>query len=156
MYFFLGKNKKILYIGRATSLKNRIRSYFQGDIADKRSPWIGKMLPLIRGIEYRKTDSVLEAILLEADLIKKFQPPYNTDEKDDKSFNCVVITRETFPRVLVARKTDINFHSSKLSTLNFKLSTVFGPYPHGLRLQDAMKIIRRIFPYRDRKCVPLS
>ena len=169
VYFFLGARRKILYIGRATSLRNRVRSYFAGDILTKRSPWIAKMLPLIRSIDYRKTDSVLEAILLEADLIKKFQPPYNTDMKDDTSFNCVVITKEAFPRVLAERSKNIDFQNLKLSTFHpartertpvrsggFPLSTIFGPFPHGLRLQDAMKIIRRIFPYRDLKCTPAS
>ena len=156
VYFFLGRNKKILYIGRATSLRNRVRSYFTPDIAQKRSSWIAKMLTEARGIDFRKTDSVLEAILLEADLIKKFQPPYNTDEKDDKSFNCVVITKEDFPAVFIERSKNIDFENLRLSTFNFKLSTIYGPFPHGLRLQDALKVIRRIFPYRDLKCNPLQ
>lgn len=141
----------VLYIGRATSLRDRVWSYFHGDILKSRSPWIAKMLPLIKTIDFRKTDSVLEAILLEADLIKQFQPPYNTDEKDDKSFNCVVITDEKFPRVLVVRKKDIDFLS--LQTNHYKLQTIYGPFPNGFQLQTALKIIRRIFPYRDNKCL---
>jgi len=154
VYFFLGKNKKMLYIGRATSLRARVRSYFNGDILESRSPWVARMLPLIKSIDFRKTDSALEAILVEADLIKKFQPPYNTDEKDDKSFNCIAITKEDFPRVLMVRKKNINFSELKIG--NCKLVIVYGPFPHGLRLQDALKIIRRIFPYRDQKCIPCS
>jgi len=150
VYFFLGKNKRILYIGRATSLRNRVRSYFNGGLMETRGPWVSRMLPLIQSIEVRKTDSVLEAILLEADLIKKFQPPYNTSEKDDKSFNCIVITKEAFPQVLLIRKNDINFSALKIG--NCELKIVYGPFPNGFQLLTAMKIIRRIFPYRDSKC----
>ncbi|KKW10353.1 MAG: Excinuclease ABC subunit C [Parcubacteria group bacterium GW2011_GWA2_49_9] len=153
VYFFLGKGKKILYIGRATSLRNRIRSYFTEGIAEKRSAWIAKMLTEAKSIDFRKTDSVLEAILLEADLIKKFQPTYNTDEKDDKSFNCVVITKEAFPAIFIARQRDIDF--SSLTAKSYKLKAVYGPFTNGFQLQTAMKIIRRIFPYRDAKCIPL-
>ncbi len=156
VYFFLGARKKILYIGRATSLRNRVRSYFSGDIRESRGPWIAKMLPLIESIDFRKTDSVLEAILLEAELIKTFQPTYNTDEKDDKSFNCVVITKEDFPAVLIERSKNVNFKGLKLTTLNLQLQTIYGPYPAGFHLQTALKIIRRIFPYRDLKCAPSS
>lgn len=154
VYFFLGARRKILYIGRATSLRSRVRSYFSGDILESRSPWIAKMLPLIRSIDFRKTDSVLEAVLLETDLIKKFQPPYNTDEKDDKSFNYVVITKQDFPIVFIVRRTDIDF--KKLTAKSYNLKAVFGPFPNGFDLRIAVKLIRRIFPYRDSKCIPLS
>lgn len=156
VYFFLGQNKKVLYIGRATSLRNRVRSYFQGDLRERRSPWIAKMLPLVQSIDFTKTGSVLEAILLEADLIKRFKPSYNTELKDDKSFNCIVITTEEFPRVLIERSKNIDFQNLKLSTLNFPLSTFFGPFPNGSLLRSAMKIIRKIFPWRDENCTPLQ
>jgi len=149
VYFFLGPHKEILYIGKATSLRDRVRSYFSSDLLKTRSPLIHKMVGEASTIDFKTTDSVLEALLLEADLIKKFQPPFNTDEKDDKSSNCVVITNENFPRILIARKKDLY--------LNFdekELKYVFGPYPHGLQLKEAIKIIRRIFPYRDSKCTP--
>ncbi|MDO8564850.1 MAG: UvrB/UvrC motif-containing protein [bacterium] len=152
VYFFLGKNKKVLYIGRATSLRSRVRSYFDGRLAQTRGPWTARVLDEAKRIDFRRTDSVLEAILLEADLIKKFQPPYNAIQKDDKSFNCIVITKEEFPRVLLVRKHDLD--AGKLKTLNLQLKTIHGPYPHGMQLKEAMKIIRRIFPWRDSKCVP--
>ena len=152
VYFFLGRNKKILYIGKATSLRSRVRSYFLKDITEVRSALIKQMVDEAVSIDFRVTDSVLEALILEADLIKKFQPKYNTNEKDDKSFNCVVITKEDFPRILIVRKHDLN--SDKLSTLSFKLGTYFGPFPNGGQLKDALKIVRRIFPYRDNKCFP--
>ncbi len=151
VYFFLGRSKKLLYIGRATSLRSRVRSYFDGRISETRGAWIEKMVVEARGLDFKKTDSVLEAILLEADLIKKFQPPYNTREKDDKSFNCVVITDEPFPHVLVVRKRDLD--SAELTTNNLQLQTVYGPFTSGSDLRGALKIIRKIFPYRD-TCEP--
>ena len=151
VYFFLGRNKKILYVGKATSLRDRVRSYFTSDLLETRSPLILKMVNEAKSIDFTKTDSVLEAIILEADLIKKFQPEFNTKEKDDKSFNCVVITKEEFPRVLVVRKRDLD--SSILRDSKFIIQVSFGPFPNGSLLKDAMKIIRRIFPFRD-ACIP--
>ncbi|MDO8620061.1 MAG: GIY-YIG nuclease family protein [bacterium] len=151
VYFFLGRNKKLLYIGRATSLRSRVRSYFDGRLHETRGPWVEKMVGEAKSIDFKKTDSVLEAILLEADLIKKFQPPYNTREKDDKSFNCVVITDEAFPRVLVVRHREID--SLTLKIKNCKLKITYGPFTSGSDLRGALKIIRKIFPYRD-TCEP--
>ena len=154
VYFFLGRNKKILYIGKATSLRDRVRSYFSKDIAEVRSPLIKQMVGEAVSVDFRVTDSVLEALILEADLIKKFQPKYNTDEKDDKSFNCVVITKEDFPRILVVRKHE--FDSSIIHNSKFIIQASYGPFPNGGQLKDALKIIRRIFPYRDNKCIPCT
>src|SRR3989338_11511491 len=99
VYFFRGRGGKILYIGKATSLRNRVRSYFDGRILETRGPLIAEMLKWATAVTFEKTDSVLEALILEAYLIKKHQPPHNTIAKDDTSFNYVVITREDFPRV---------------------------------------------------------
>ncbi len=102
-----------------------------------------------KSIDFKKTDSVLEAVLLEADLIKKFQPRYNTKEKDDKSNNCVVITKESYPKILIVRKKDL----TELKASGQKFKDVFGPFPSAGILREALKIIRKIFPYRDEKCV---
>ena len=143
VYFFLGKNKKVLYIGKATSLRDRVRSYFTADLHEARSPLVANMVAEAVSIDWRETDSVLEALLLEASLIKTYKPKANTDLKDDKSFNYVVITDEEYPRVLVIRGKNLNEAP--------KSKKVFGPFPHGLQLQEAMRLIRKIFPYRD-KC----
>ncbi len=147
VYFFLGKNKKVLYIGKATSLRDRTRSYFAADLAANRNPLIVQMLQKAQTLEWRETDSVLEALLLEAALIRSHKPPANTDLKDDKSFNYVVITQEEYPRVLVIR--------GKNLTAAPKAKKIFGPFPHGLQLREAMKLIRKIFPYRD-TCTPCN
>ncbi len=150
VYFFLDKNKKPIYIGKATSLRDRTKSYFSKDLISTRGALLVKMIEEAKFIDFTKTDSVLEALLLEADLIKKFRPIYNTKEKDDKSFNCIVITKEDFPRILIIRKKDIDFDS--LSANGNKISSVYGPYPNGSQFKEALKIIRRIFPWRDEKC----
>jgi excinuclease ABC subunit C len=175
--------QKILYIGKATSLRDRVRSYFNADIVATRSPLVSKMLAEFDLIEHVETDSVLEALVLEAHLIKKYQPEANIDEKDDKSFNFVVITKEDFPRVLIMRGRELlNSHfrktalmsgvGGKMSKMPFDMGkkrlTVskslfdtpigysFGPFPQGGQLKEALKIVRKMFPYRDDKCVPCT
>ncbi len=156
VYRFFGAPKQgggglgqILYIGKATSLRNRVRSYFASNLTEKRSPLIAKMMSEARGVKFEKTDSVLEALLLESRLIKKFAPPYNTADKDQKSFNYVVITDEKFPRVLVMREREITPLTPL--TLRREPKEKFGPFPHGTELKEALKIVRKIFPFRD-KC----
>src|ERR1035437_9957327 len=101
--YFFKKDKEIIYIGKATSLKDRVRSYFGKDLIETRGPLLVDMIFHAGKIEWKITDSVLEALILEASLIKKHQPKYNTKEKSDKSFNYVVITREKLPRVIIVR-----------------------------------------------------
>lgn len=143
VYYFLD-GKDILYIGKATSLHDRVRSYFGKDIINTRGPLILDMVFKANAIKFEETDSVLEALILEANLIKKHQPRYNTKEKDNKSFNYVCITREELPQVLVVRGRNIS-----KEIYNNKYQATYGPFPNGLQLRTAMKIIRRIFPYID-------
>jgi excinuclease ABC subunit C len=150
VYFFL-KGKKILYIGKATSLKDRVKSYFNGRIEETRGPLISKMLGEFTDIKFQKTDSVLEALILEAHLIKKHQPEANILEKDDRSFNYVVITKEDFPRVLIVRGRELEKNVSKN---NFSVANSFGPFTNGTQLKEAMKIVRRLFPFRDKCDLP--
>lgn len=148
VYFFLGKHKNILYIGKAASLRSRLRSYFVKDLAEVRSPLVAKMVADATALDWRETDSVLEALILEANLIKHYKPKGNTDQKDGKTWNYVVFTKEDFPRVLLVRGKDLSF-----GALDFVVGKQFGPFPHGAQLKEALKIIRKIFPYRD-KCLP--
>ena len=130
----------ILYIGKATSLRDRVRSYFSKDIIATRGPHILDMTVKADRVEYQVTDSVLEALILEANLIKRYKPKYNTKEKDNKSFNYVCITRDKLPKVLIIRGRNLEKNLYK---------NIFGPFPNGTLLKEAMKIIRRIFPYFD-------
>lgn len=142
--YFFRKGKDILYIGKATSLRDRVKSYFGKDLISTRGPLLVDMVFQSDDLEYQQTDSVLEALILEANLIKKHQPKYNTKEKDNKSFNYVCITNEKIPKVLVVRGRSLDIK---------KYKKVFGPFPNGLQLREAMKIIRRIFPYIDAQSV---
>lgn len=149
IYRFLDSSGKILYIGKAASLKDRTKSYFSPDLAKGRGARIVGMVENATTLEWTTTDSVLEALILEANLIKEKQPQYNVDEKDNKSFNYLIITKEDYPRVLVIRGRELfGPEGAKLKT-----KKIFGPYPGGLR--EALKLVRRIFPFRD-SCVPNS
>lgn len=144
VYFFkLGR--EILYIGKATSLRDRVRSYFAPDLIATRGPLILDLIFKADRLDFTETPSVLEALILESNLIKKHQPPYNTKEKDDKSYNYVIITDEDFPRIFVVRGKEI-----KLG-LPYPVRSQFGPYPNGTQLREALGLVRKIFPFRD-KC----
>lgn len=144
VYFFLGKNKKILYIGKATSLRNRVRSYFVSDLKEKRSELIEKMVTEAVSVEVTKTDSVLEALILETNLIRTHKPRYNTKSKDDKSYNHLVITKEEWPRVLVVRGRDLTERF-----LPEEILYEFGPFTSGSLFREALKIVRKLFKYYD-------
>lgn len=144
VYFFLGSKKEILYIGKATSLKNRVRSYFSSDIKEKRSELIEKMVNEAKTVEWTVTDSVLEAMILETNLIRTHKPRYNTISKDDKSYNHLVITDEEWPRVLVVRGKDI---TEKFTEKEIKYH--FGPFPSGSLFKEALKIVRKLFKFYD-------
>jgi excinuclease ABC subunit C len=146
VYFFLGAKKEILYLGKATSLKSRVSSYFTADIAEKRSVVIENMVEEAKSIEYTETDSVLEALILEANLIRTHKPKYNTLGKDDKSYNHLVITDEEFPRVLVVRGKDL---TEKFAA--GEIECEFGPYPSSTLFKEALKIIRKLFRFYDTK-----
>ncbi len=143
VYFWLDKRGKVLYVGRATKLKNRLSQYFQKNI----SPRIAEMVMAANDIRYEVTDTLLEAIILEAKNIKKFWPKYNIVDRDDRSFIYVVIPKIQFARPLIVRATDLK----KFPKTKFK---VFGPYQSFYLLQNALRLIRRIFPYSN--CQPHS
>ncbi|OGG59152.1 hypothetical protein A3C89_01970 [Candidatus Kaiserbacteria bacterium RIFCSPHIGHO2_02_FULL_50_50] len=143
VYFFMGKRREILYIGKATSLRDRVRSYFSSDIAEVRSPLIAQMIAEAVRIETTPTDSVLEALLLETNLIRTHKPKYNTLSKDDKSYNHLIITNEEFPRVLVVRGKDLSSYPE-----DTRLHT-FGPFPQGTLFKEALKIVRELFQFYD-------
>jgi excinuclease ABC subunit C len=140
VYFMRDSKRKILYIGKATSLHHRVISYFQRPQEDR----IEKMLSQVATIETQKTDSAIEALLYENDLIKKHQPKYNVRLKDDKTYLGIYITHEDWPRVMPARKTE------KLPKGEF-----YGPFPSSYQVKEALQVIRKIFPFRY-ACEPMS
>ena len=122
--YFWKKGNETLYIGRATSLRDRVKSYFSNDLLATRGPLVADMVFKADTVDFTVTDSVLEAIILEANLIKRHQPYFNTKEKSNKSFNYVVITDEDFPCVLLERGRNLKTESL---TEKYKIKEVFGP-----------------------------
>ena len=146
VYFFY-KGKDLLYIGKATSLKERVKSYFSSDLIKTRGILLVDMIAKADKIRWQKTNSVLEALLLETELIKKYQPYYNTKEKDDKSYSYIQITDEDFSIVKIIRGKDLDNKKIDKNSDN-----IFGPFVSTDQLKKALKIIRKIVPYRDEKC----
>lgn len=136
VYQFIGSQNEILYIGRATSLKKRLTQYFRGDI----DPRIAEMVSLAENIKIKKTPTLLEAIILEANLIKKHWPKYNVKDKDDRSFVYIVIPSGDYPAPLIIR-------GHELKKFPVGKNKVFGPYQSLALVKNALKIIRYFFPY---------
>ncbi len=136
VYFWLDNNKKILYVGRATSLKSRLSQYLQKGIDSR----ISEMIRQAHSFKYIVCDSLLEAIILEAKEIKKHWPKYNVVDRDDRSFIYVVIPKREFTRPLIVRGQDLK---------KFPLGTaqVFGPYQSQSLITKALRLLRPIFPY---------
>jgi len=141
IYLFYNKNKELIYVGKATSLRNRVQSYFRG--ARSMRP-IEQMMHEVMDIKIKQTDSVLEAVILEANYIKKFLPKYNVDGKDDKSWNYVVVSDDLFPRVYTVRQHELSNQQSQQIQQTQQYKYIFGPYP-GLKTREMMKLLNRLF-----------
>jgi excinuclease ABC subunit C len=141
VYEFRDKQGKILYVGKATSLRGRVGSYFLKN-AHMDRPNIAPMVLQVSDIKIYETDSVLEALIMESNLIKKHQPKYNVMAKDDKSFGYFVITKEKFPRVVILWKTELGKVQAK---------KIYGPYLSKHQMNVALKLMRRIFPFHSNK-----
>ena len=148
VYLFRGSRNNILYVGRATDLRSRVRSYFSDRLVLDRGERLAEALEKTKRIEVVSADSVLEAYILEANLIKRHEPMYNVVDKDNKSFQFVGITKELFPRVLVVRGRNM-----EQGIPGTTFSHVFGPFPRGAMLKEALRVLRKILPYRD-MCTP--
>lgn len=131
VYLMKGVGGKILYVGKAGNLRRRVGSYFTKSQDNKTT----KLLQEIKKIDVIETPTAIEALILESDLIKKYEPPYNFKEKDDKSFLYVQIDKEKFPRVLLVRGKDRASGER------------FGPFTSASDIRSALKIVRKIFPY---------
>ncbi len=137
VYLMHDERDAIIYIGKAVSLKNRVRQYFQSSRG--KGPKIERMISHIARFEYILTDSELEALVLENNLIKEHRPKYNTLLKDDKTYPYIKVTLgETYPRVLFSRQ------------MKKDKSRYFGPYSSAAAVRDTIDLIRRI--YRLRSC----
>ncbi len=135
VYIYRDEAGKVLYVGKAVNLKNRVRSYFQE--GGGHSPRIAIMVPRVRDIETMVTDSEVEALILESNLIKKYRPHYNVRLRDDKQYPYICLTmNEPFPRPIVVRqvKKDGNRY--------------FGPYTNSWSMRQALRVIKQVFRMR--------
>ena len=142
-----GARKEILYVGKATSLRDRVRSYFDDDLIATRGPRIVDMVTAADGLMHETTPTVLEALVREAALIREYLPKANAIGKDDKTFLYAVITDEHIPRVLAIRGGEIDFEHKRAQGVALK--AIHGPFPSGYQLRQALRLIRRIFPFFD-------
>jgi len=136
VYLFLNKKGEVLYVGRASNLKNRINNYFRSNL----EPRIQEMVNLASNLKVKPTANLLEAIILEANLIKKYWPKYNIRERDSRSFLYLVIPKKEFSHPLIVRERE-------LKKFPIEKAEIFGPYKSLSLLNTALKILRRIFPY---------
>ncbi len=146
--YLFKRGRKVLYVGKATSLRDRVSSYFDDDLIATRGPRIVDMVTKADRIAYEPTPTVLEALVREAALIRQYRPPANSEGKDDKTFLYAAITREAIPRVLVLRGKDIDF-KTKHARDEQKLKALYGPFPSGAQLRAGLRLIQRIFPFFD-------
>ncbi len=147
-YLYHDKNDEIIYVGKAKNLKRRVSSYFN---KHHDSAKLKVLVPKIARIEYIVTDTEIEALILESHLIKKHKPRYNILLKDDKKFPYFVITNEDYPRIIIARKSNINMAQGKY----------FGPYTDSRAMYTTLELMKKIFPlkqcktpkFKDRPCM---
>ncbi len=151
-YLLRDREDRILYIGKAKVLRNRVRSYFQSGAGHAHSPRISLMVRQVHEIEFIVTDSEAEALALEANLIKAHQPHFNVLLKDDKKYPYLCITwSEPYPRIFITRR----------RRLRNPLDRFYGPYVDVGLLRRTLGLVKRVFPlrqrplplYRDRTCL---
>lgn len=133
VYIYKDVNGKILYVGKAIDLFSRVSSYFQ---ENQIYPKTKALVEKIADVETIIVESELEALILEANLIKKFLPPYNVKLTDDKDYLYILITKEPYPKVITGRKADLK-----------TAKEFFGPFPSSRVVRDTLKKIRRVFPW---------
>ena len=169
IYLMRDVRRVILYIGKAKSLRKRVRSYFK---VPALVPKITVLMSKVRVIDHIETPTEVDALLLEAHLVRKYKPRYNQELKDDKSFPLLKITREKFPRLCITRqKTDPKavlrpIHSSEVQ-MGSVLTAVkqkkiqdkadyYGPYTDAKLLRQAVNLIQSLFPIRKCQTLPKS
>ena len=132
VYIMHGEKDEIIYVGKAKILKNRVRQYFQS--SRNKGPKIEQMVTHITRFEYIVTDSELEALVLESNLIKEHRPKYNTMLKDDKSYPFIKVTvNEPYPRILFSR----NMKKDK--------NRYFGPYTSAAAVKEVIELVRKLY-----------
>ena len=141
VYLYHDKSGQIIYIGKAINLKKRISQYWEGD--DALGPKTTALVSQIASIETKVVGSEIEALVLEANLIKKYRPKYNSLLKDDKSYLYICISHDDLPIISTARSTNLP-----------PKADIYGPFPSGSAVTSLLKTIRRIFPFYSKKHSP--
>jgi len=134
VYIMLGENERILYIGKAISLRNRVRSYFQDSAAHAYRT--SRMVERVVDVRWIVVNNEIEALILEANLIKRHQPPFNVRLRDDKRYPYLKVTSEAFPRVTFTR------------VVRDDGGRYFGPYTNAHGLRELIDLVRVVFPLR--------
>jgi excinuclease ABC subunit C len=135
VYLMKDTSGRIIYVGKAKSLKNRVKAYFHD--SPPYHPKIATLISKISDFDILATDSEMEALILEANLIKEYKPRYNVNLKDDKRYPYLKVTDEPFPRVLVVRR------------VKKDKAKYFGPYTNVKAMRNILRILRRVFPLRS-------
>jgi excinuclease ABC subunit C len=136
VYWFIGENADVLYVGKAKNLSNRLKSYSRINYL---LPKTKQLVENTKQVKYQILDSELQALLIEAELIRTHQPQYNVLLKDDKSPLYIVITKEEFPKVLPVRRSDLQEQGD--------IRRTFGPFPSNTQVKTVLKLARRLFPF---------
>lgn len=141
VYIFRNNQGEIIYIGKALVLKNRVSSYFKGNLKDQKTKIL---VSQIANIEYIVVNSEFEALLLEAKLIKEHLPKYNIQLRDNKSYLYIAISKDEFPRVYTLRRPD----------LEKNITNWYGPFASSTATKQVLRHLRRLFPFRSCQNIP--
>jgi len=155
--YYLKNRRKILYIGKASNIRERVKTHFQ-----QPSYRDNIFIEQITKIGYLKTVSEIEALILEANLIKKYQPKYNVMWRDDKNYFWVALTKEDFPQIFITHQPTVSSSLHLVSRIPGRKNTKYkiqdtryvGPFVDGKSLKQALKILRKVFPYRTCRNFP--
>ena len=137
-YLMKDRQGTIIYVGKAKVLKNRVRSYFTGSHDAKTQRLVGEIVDF----EYIVTSSNIEALVLELNLIKQYDPKYNIMLKDDKTYPYLKLTAERHPKLIITRQ------------VKKDKGKYFGPYPHAFAASETKKLLDRLYPYRKCHTLP--
>jgi excinuclease ABC subunit C len=143
VYLYKDAAGAVIYVGKAINIRKRVASYFR---ANTRSLKTDLLVSQIADLDTIQTTSEAQALILEASLIKQYQPKYNVELKDGKTYPFIQITREEFPLVSLIRKNARKHHDPD--------AEFYGPYVNPTLIREALQIIRKIFPFRS--CVPFA
>lgn len=137
------KGREFLYIGKAANIKERVENHFRRPVYRDKF-----FINQVSRVGYINTNSEIKALILEAKLIKKYQPKYNVVWRDDKNYFYIGITREPFPRLFITHQ------PKQISNLQVPASNFIGPFVNGRKLKQTLKELRKIYPFRTCRALP--